>query len=174
MQEADFTLKDEIMHFYNIKCKADKESNDYHDAKIFLLKFIGMMEQCSSKMYHSYPFAHLAAIIKWRSNIKMFRTLKSICYNNVIQVCVDGVIHVGDPVNDGEFGIGTLNIQISNAKFIQRGINQYILLNSVQREVKHTGLDINTDSDDIRSWQASPRVDFLEFIKQNYIIEELL
>ena len=174
MKRAKHTLDEEMMYFYNIKCTSPKESKEYYDSKIFLLKFIGMLEQVSSKMYASYPFAHLAAVIKWRANIKMFNTLKQIGFRNVIQVCVDGVIHTGTPLGIKTSEIGELNLEATDAFFIQRGINQYIIKNKTFKEVKHTGLDVNVDSDNVMTWMASDKVDFLTYIKKNYVIEELL
>lgn len=174
MKRSNFYLKDEILHFYDIKCNAPKNSQEYFDAKIFLLKFIGMLEQCSSKMYSSYPYAHLASVIKWRANIKMFRTLEQIGFKNVIQVCVDGVIHAGETIGSKTNKLGELNLEVSNGLFVQRGINQYILKGEKFKEVKHQGLDINVDSNNVMSWFASEKIDFLSYIKKNYVIEELL
>lgn len=173
MKASKYSLAEEIIHFYNIKCHSMPDSDEYHNAKMFLLKFIGMMEQCNSKIYMSYPFAHIAAVIKWRANIKMFKTIKEIGSKNVIQICVDGIIHKGDPIGTTDNSIGSLSYEFVNSRFIHRGINQYILRNSTQEEKKHAGLDVNTDSDSIMIWMASPKVDFITYIKNNYLIEEL-
>lgn len=174
MKRASYDLKEEILHFYNIKCKEKKDSEEYHNAKIFLLKFIGMLEQCSSRIYESYPFAHLASVIKWRANVKMFETLRKIGFKNVIQVCVDGIIHTGEPIGTETKEIGSLNLEVKDAFFTQRGINQYILKNETFKEKRHQGLDIGVDSETIMNWGASDKVDFLSYIKKNYVIEELL
>lgn len=173
MKASSESIEEEIRHFYDIKKNSAKDSTEYHDCKIFLLKFIGMLEQCNSKIYLSYPFAHLASVIKWRANIKMFKTLRTIGYKNILQVCVDGVIHAGEPIGSNKEELGSLNIECTNARFIQRGINQYILKNKVFKEVKHTGLDINVDSDNIMTWMASNKVNFIEYMKKNYQIEDL-
>lgn len=174
MKRSNYYLKDEILHFYDIKCNMPKNSQEYFDSKIFLLKFIGMLEQCSSKMYSSYPYAHLASVIKWRANVKMFRTLEKIGFRNIIQVCVDGVIHAGEPIGSKTNQLGELNLEVSNALFVQRGINQYILKGEKYKEVRHQGLDINIESNNVMSWFASEKIDFLSYIKKNYVIEELL
>lgn len=174
MKRSQYSLSDEIMFFYNQKCNSPKNSLEYYESKIFLLKFIGMLEQCSSKMYSSYPYAHLASVIKWRSNVKMFKTLQQIGFRNIIQVCVDGVIHAGDPVGKVSNKIGDLNIEVTDALFVQRGINQYILKGDHYKEVKHTGLDVNIDSNNVMTWFASEKIDFLSYIKRKYVIEELL
>lgn len=176
MKASKFDLKEEIQHFYDIKARSPKDSVAYNDAKIFLLKFIGMLEQVNPIVYNSYPYAHLAAIIKWRANIKTFNTIKEIGYNKIIQICVDGFIHSGDPIGIEEVYLGSLNTEVSGARFIQRGINQYILENKEQgyRELKHTGLDINVKSNNISAWIASAKVNFIQYIKDRYEIEELL
>lgn len=174
MKESPYSIKDEILYFFNIKAAAPKDSVEHNDAKIFLLKFIGMLEQVNPIIYASYPFAHLAAVIKWRANIKMFKTLREIGYNNVIQVCVDGVIHAGKAVGSKTNKLGELNIEVENAKFIQRGLNQYILKNETFKEVKHVGLDVNIDSGNIMTWLASNKINFIQYIKDHYQIEEKL
>lgn len=174
MKESNYSIKDEVLHFFNIKAAAPKDSVEHNDAKIFLLKFIGMLEQVNSIVYASYPYAHLAAIIKWRANIKMFKTLREIGYNNVIQVCVDGVIHAGKAIGSKTNNLGELNIEVEDAKFIQRGLNQYILKNETFKEIKHTGLDVNTDSGNIMTWMASNKINFIQYIKDHYEIEEKL
>ena len=176
MKESKYSLKEEIMHFYNIKTRSPKDSVAYNDAKIFLLKFIGMLEQVNPIVYNSYPYAHLAAVIKWRANIKTFNTIKQIGYNKIIQICVDGFIHAGDPIGTDEVYLGSLNTEVKGARFIQRGINQYILENKAEhyRELKHVGLDVNVKSNNISAWVASAKVNFIEYIKSKYEIEELL
>lgn len=172
MKASKYTLAEEVMFYFNKKSKCPKDSPEYHEAKIFLLKFIGMMEQCSPRVYGAYPFAHLAAVIKWRSNVKMFRTLKQLGYNNIIQVCVDGVIHKGECIGSYSSDIGELSIEFNKAIFVHRGINQYIIRDKSKEERKHSGLDVLTDSDSIMNWMASPKVDFITYMKENYLIKE--
>lgn len=176
MKESKESLKEEVMYFYNIKASSPIDSVAYNDSKIFLLKFIGMLEQVNPRIYNSYPYAHLAAIIKWRANIKTFKTIKTIGYTKIIQICVDGFIHAGKPVGTDEVYLGSLNIEVTGARFVQRGINQYILENKETgfKEVKHAGLDVNTKSNNIASWLASAKVNFIEYIKSKYEIEERL
>lgn len=175
MKASNYDLKDEIMHFYNIKANSPKDSADYNDSKIFLLKFIGMLEQVNPVIYASYPYAHLAAVIKWRANIKTFQTIRTIGYNKIIQICVDGFIHSGDPIGTKDVYLGSLNTEVTGARFVQRGINQYILENKEQhyKEVKHVGLDVNTSSYNVMTWLASPKINFIEYIKKYYEIEDL-
>lgn len=175
MKQSQYDLKKEIVHFYDIKARSPKDSTDYNDSKIFLLKFIGMLEQVSPRVYTSYPYAHLAAVIKWRANIKTFNTIKKIGYNKIIQICVDGFIHAGEPIGTNEIYLGSLNTEVTGARFVQRGINQYILENKEQhyKEVKHVGLDVNVKSYNVMTWLASDKVNFIEYIKKRYEIEDL-
>lgn len=174
MKASSQSIEKEIMHFYNIKANSPKDSAEYNDSKIFLLKFIGMLEQCNSFIYASYPYAHLAAVIKWRANIKMFKTIREIGHTKVIQVCVDGIIHAGDPIGTDKIDLGILNTEVKEARFIHRGLNQYILTNKElkYKEIKHVGLDINTNSNNITAWLASAKVNFIQYIKDRYPIEE--
>lgn len=173
MKAANYNLEPEMNYYYAIKNNAEKDSKEYKEAKLFMLKFIGMMEQCSPIMYESYPFAHLAAVIKWRANIKTFKILKEIQYNNVIQVCVDGIIHAGKPVGTTEKALGNLITEISKAKLIQKGINQYIIKSKDKTERRTAGYDVNVESDNINDWQASTKVKFLTYIKNKYKIEKI-
>ena len=173
MKGSNFLIDAEVKHFYDIKCNSKKDSIEYNNAKIFLLKFIGMLEQINPRIYASYPFAHLAAVIKWRANVKMFRTLKEIGYNNIIQVCVDGIIHAGPALGNYTVALGELNIECLEGKFIQRGLNQYILKSDNFKEVKHVGLDVNTNSNNIMTWLASKKINFIEYLKHHYEMEDL-
>lgn len=163
MKASKYTLKEEIEYFYSIKNNSIKDSEEYKQAKLFLLKFIGMMEQCSAKLYGSYPFAHLAAVIKWRANIKMFNYLEKIGYENIIQICVDGIIHTGKTIGVDEKKLGNLVKEVVDAKFIQRGINQYIIKNKETEERRFAGFDVDTDKN-IEDWKASSKVNFKKYI----------
>lgn len=173
MKKAKLNIKPEIEYYYNLKNNSKKDSQEYKDAKLFILKFIGMMEQCNKVIYKSYPFAHLAAVIKWRANIKTFSILKKIGYDKVIQVCVDGFIHRGKPQGGNVKALGNLITEFDNAKFIQKGINQYILEQDGIIERKTAGFDIDTESNDITDWKASSKVKFISYIKSKYKIKEL-
>lgn len=172
MKRANQCLKDEMYYYYNLKNNSPKDSKEYGLAKLFMLKFIGQMEQCDLKAYNSHPFAHLAAVIKWRANIKMFHKLLEIGKDNIVQLCVDGIIHRGPCIGTDEKELGNLVTEVKHGKFIHRGMNAYIIDDGVNREIRTSGYDIDTDKD-IKEWKASKKVNFLKYMKEKYIIEEI-
>lgn len=173
MKAAKYNIDPEIQATYDRKNNCPKDSEEYKQAKLFMLKFIGQMEQCDPLRYQGYPYAHIAAVIKWRANIKTFRTLKFIGEDKIIQVCVDGFIHQGKIAGCKEKALGNLITEFDDARFIQRGINQYILKQGDKEDRKSSGLDVNINDDDISHWQASPKVKFLEYMQEKYKMEAL-
>lgn len=173
MKASKYNIDPEMQAAYNKKNNSSKDSDEYKQAKLFMLKFIGMMEQCNPILYKSYPYAHIAAVIKWRANIKTFNTLKAIGEDKVIQVCVDGFIHKGKIQGGKEKALGNLITEFDDAQFIQRGINQYIIKQDDKVEKRTAGLDLNTDLDNINRWEASPKVRFLDYMLSKYEMENL-
>lgn len=149
MKASDYNLDPEMQAAYDKKNNSPKDSKDYKQAKLFMLKFIGQLEQCNPVIYLGYPYAHIAAVIKWRANIKTFNTLKAIGEDKIIQVCVDGFIHKGNTQGGKEKALGNLITEFDDAQFIQRGLNQYILKQGDKEDRKSAGLDVNIDDDDI-------------------------
>lgn len=172
MKAAEYTMAPEIQAAYDRKNSAIKGTQEYKDSKLFLLKFIGQFEQNSKMFYESMPFAHIAAVVKWRANIKMMELIKKIGPEHIIQICVDGVIHDGQPQGVKEKKLGNLITEYENARFIQRGFNQYIITDGVKEDRIHSGLDIDIDKD-ISQWKASPKMNFIKYMKDNYHIEEI-
>lgn len=172
MKQAEFDMAPEMKYFYDIKNSKQKDSEEYYQAKLFMNSFLGMFEQNNKNHYDRLPLAHLAAVIKWRANIKMFNLIKKIDVLNVIQVCVDGIIHKGPAQGTDIKELGNLICEESKAKLIQRGINQYIIFGKEITKA-HAGLDINIESNNIEDWKASEKVKFLDYIKSKFEIEEL-
>lgn len=170
MKAAEYTMAPEIQSAYDRKNAAVKGTQEYKDSKLFLLKFIGQFEQNNKMFYDSLPFAHIAAVVKWRANIKMIELIKKIGPEHIIQICVDGVIHDGQIQGVKEKKLGNLITEYENARFIQRGFNQYIITDGVKEDRIHSGLDIDIDKDIIR-WKASPKMNFIGYIKENYMID---
>lgn len=162
----------ELETYYDIKNNCLKGTPEYDHAKLFLNKFLGMFEQNDPKSYNSLPFAHLAAVIKWRANIKMFKLIKRIGAFNIIQVVVDGVLHFGPAVGTNEKKMGNLICEEENATFIQRGINQYIVFGKKITKC-HAGLDVNIESDNIKDWKASEKIMFKKYINSIIELEEI-
>jgi hypothetical protein len=171
MKAADERIT-ELQTHYDIKNTYNKDTDEYNTAKLVLNKFIGMFEMNYESGYKSAPYAHLAAVIKWRANIKMFNLINTIGVQNVIQVIVDGIIHKGSAVGVKEKQLGNLITEAENATLIQRGISQYIVFGDKVIK-KHQGLDLNLESDNIKDWQSSPKVKFLEYVKSIIEIKEL-
>ena len=171
MKAADEKLV-ELRKHYDIKNTFDKNTDEYQKAKLVLNKFIGMFEMNYESGYRTAPYAHLAAVIKWRANIKMFNLINKIGEKNIIQVIVDGIIHKGKAVGSKEKQLGNLITEAENAELIQRGISQYIVFGEKVIK-KHQGLDLNLESDNVRDWSASPKVNFLEYIKSIINVKEL-
>ena len=163
----------ELQKYYDIKNSYDKDTEEYDKAKLVLNQFIGMFEMNYRSGYQSEPYAHLAAVIKWRANIKMFNLINKIGLRNVIQVIVDGIIHSGPAVGTKEKKLGNLICEETKATLIQRGISQYIVFGQEKTIKKHQGLDLNLESDDIKTWAASPKINFLEFIKTIINVKEI-
>lgn len=162
----------ELAIYYDMKNKCLKGSPEYKQAKLFLNKFLGMFEQNSISAYDRLPLAHLAAVIKWRANIKMFKLIKQIGEENIIQVCVDGLLHTGPAYGQSENKLGKLICEEENAKLIQKGINQYIVFGKETHKC-HAGFDVNIESDNIKDWKASEKIKFLDYLKTLVDIEEI-
>lgn len=172
MKAADERLL-ELQNHYDIKNTYDKDTIEYDIAKLILNQFIGMFEMNYESGYKSEPYAHLAAVIKWRANIKMFNLINTIGLQNVVQVIVDGIIHKGPAIGVKEKKLGNLICEADNATLVQRGISQYIVF-ADKIIKKHQGLDLNLESDNIKDWAASPKVNFLEYIKTIINIREII
>lgn len=162
----------ELVTYYEAKNKLSKDTEEYNQAKLFLNKFLGMFEQNNLEAYKRLPFAHLAAVIKWRANIKMFKLIKTIGEMKVIQVCVDGLLHIGPAFGTKDKKLGNLICEEENAKAIQKGINQYIVYGD-QIHKCHAGLDVNIESDNINDWAASEKVRFIDYLKTIIDLEEI-
>lgn len=162
----------ELAVYYDMKNKCLKGTPEYDHAKLFLNKFLGMFEQNNIEAYNRLPFAHLAAVIKWRANIKMFKLIKTIGEMKIIQVCVDGLLHIGPAFGTKDKKLGNLICEEENAKAIQKGINQYIVYGNEIHKC-HAGLDINIESDDINDWAASEKVRFIDYLKTVVDLEEI-
>jgi len=169
MKKANYSLE-EFEYFYNLKNNYAKGTKEYNDAKLLMNKTIGKFHQNNPMFYFGLPFAHVSSVIKWRANIKMFHTLIQIGEYNIIQVIVDGIIHKGKPIGTYEKKLGNLIIEYNNAKFIQRGINAYIIKSTSNEERFHAGFDTNI-SKDITEWEASPKVNWRIYTLKTYKVD---
>lgn len=93
MKSASYSLFDTFNYYYQNKEKCDSDSKEYQDAKLVMNASIGMMHQ---KNYKNYRYAHLVAIALCRANQKILDTITNIGLVKIVQVCVDGIIYLGD------------------------------------------------------------------------------
>ncbi len=93
MKSASFSLFDTFNYYYKNKQEYAEDSKEYQDAKLVMNASIGMMHQ---KNYTNYRYAHLVAIALCRANQKILDTIMNIGLVRIVQVCVDGIIYLGD------------------------------------------------------------------------------
>ena len=164
-------------HYYQLKLKCQKGTEEYQEAKTALLKLVGMLEMNSPTMYMSRPYAHLAAVIKSRAIYKMLKLIENVGESRVISVIVDGLIfnnskglHLGDKT---EF-LGSLKEESYQALGRFRRHNQYVITEGEEVIIAHAGYDINIDSQDMNTWGKSPAVHIKEVLNEiNVQIEDL-
>lgn len=162
MKASECRLDDEMKGYYAAKLNAPKGSKERDDAKLALLKIVGMMEMNDERQYNEKPFAHIAAVTKARAIKKMLDLMKKIGEKNVISVIVDGVIFdnkKGIMLGDKEEFLGSIKEERHQAVARFRGHNQYVLKENGDTDKCHAGFDINVESDDPRDWKRSPAID---------------
>ena len=85
MKAAKYTLSEVYYKLYNAR-------KDDEDAKLFLVASIGQMHR---KRYVRDKYAHLAAVIIARANMRMLNLTSKISLDDIIQIQVDGIIYTG-------------------------------------------------------------------------------
>lgn len=120
MKASDYSMEDTIRFFFNGR----KEHEDY---KRVLNVSIGFMHK---QRYTDRKFAHLAAVAIARGNQKILNMCQEIGYDNIIHICVDGIIYDGDK----EYGIhdkqlGVFKQEYTDCMLRIKGQNQYIAMN---------------------------------------------
>lgn len=86
---------------------------------------IGMMH---TDKYTTYKYAHLVAIAIGRGNQKILNMADKIGYSNIIQICVDGIIYIGDKLGVDYKGLGVFNQEFTNCQFKISKLNKYIAM----------------------------------------------
>lgn len=174
MKPAQYILDAEMQYYYDKKSKCTKGTEEYEEAKIILLKIVGMLEMNDPKEYNNRPYAHLAAVIKARAIHKMLKLIERVGDKNVISVIVDGLIfnnrarkHYADKF---EY-IGSLKEEAFNALGHFKGHNQYVLSENGVIDIAHAGYDINVNQPDMRKWRKSPAVHIRDMITEELKIE---
>ena len=180
MKASPYTLEPEMIEYYNIKQKYDKDSKEREIAKLLLLKVIGQMEQNGKTAYENNPFAHIAAVIKTRALFKMLDLMYEVGLENTIQVIVDGLLF--DNVNKKHYGdkeefLGSVKEEVFEGYCQIRGHGCYLITDNDSGEIlqkRHQGFDLNLD-DQISKWRKSPIVSLFKWIKEclGLVAEEL-
>lgn len=135
---------------YNDKCDEVKYDIDF-TAKDALNKAIGCMHR-SNLNDLSYRLDHVAAIILGRAAQKMLDNYEYLTSQNipVYQIVVDGIIY-GSPIEIGvhDKKLGSLDQEITDAKFVMRGSNAYMFFNNTGKLIqeKHGSYDKNILTD---------------------------
>lgn len=135
MKASKYTLDDIWQEFY------DKRKVD-NDAKIVMNSAIGMMH---TEKYTSYKYVHLVAIAIARGNQKILDMCQRIGYDNIIHICVDGIIYLGSK----EYGVnykqlGVFNQEFTGCDFMISNVNKYIAMkNNKCVKAKHGNCNEN-------------------------------
>lgn len=163
MKASPYKMDEVWEEFYNNR-KTDEE------AKLVMNRSIGMMH---TNNYNSYRYAHLAAIAIGRSNQRILDLAKRIGYNNIIQICVDGIIYKTLGVfGTDEKKLGALVQEYVGCDFKISGYNKYIvLLDGECIKAKHGNCNSNiqkkiTSLDDQYKWTlVQPLKEIEEYAK---------
>lgn len=122
--------------------------------------------------YNAYKYAHLAAVVIGRANDKMLKAAHVIGEDNILHLCVDGIIYYGPAMASAEKRFGKFQQEFTNCKFKMLGMNVYMAFdeNNTLVKWKHGAYNQNADGsyiedcppskfDDMRQWR---RVNILE------------
>ena len=176
MKPAKYNLNDLLLARYKTKLKSPKNSVDYQEAKLLMLKLVGKFEMNNELYYKSNPYCHLAAIIKGRAIQKMIDVINKIGKNNVISVIVDGLIYENKKkiyLGDKTEFLGSLKQENLYGFGQFRKHNQYLIKENNVINKCHAGLTENIDSLNIMDWSAIKTDSFRERIAKLSKIEYL-
>lgn len=137
-------------YYYDLKQSADKDH--YDEAKLVLNSTIGKWHRKDDKKTsfdysdrRNYKFAHIVAVAIARGNQKILDKAKEIGECNVIHICVDGIIYLGDDVyGSQEKKIGQFCQEFSDMRFEMISTNCYSAEDDEGNVVKckHAGYDL--------------------------------
>lgn len=128
MKASDYTFKEEMEHFFNIKETYPKNSIEREEAKLVMNAFIGTMWMNNRAQYAKRKYAHLVAVAQARALQKMLDQLEKIYFGNVIHICVDGIIYYGSQkLGTDERKLGNFEQEILDASMAIREYNTYII-----------------------------------------------
>lgn len=137
MKASKYQLDNVWEYFY-------EKRNDDPVNKLVMNATIGMMHM---KKYTKYKYAHLVAIALARANDKHLKMMEEIGINNIIHVCVDGIIYKGTT----EYGVHQKGLSLYEQEFTGCDVkvsnsNCYIAMkdNKVVK-AKHGAFNFNKD-----------------------------
>ena len=135
MKASDYQLNDVWEYFYNRR-KTDQ------NAKLVMNSAIGMMH---TEKYKSYKYAHLVAIAIARGNQKILNMCERIGNKNILHICVDGIIYLGDKIFGVDYkGLGVFNQEFNNCNFLMSSMNKYIAMKDGNCiKAKHGNCNVN-------------------------------
>lgn len=119
-------------YYYDLKQSADK--SHYDEAKLILNGTIGKWHRKDDKKTsfdysdrRSYRFAHIVAVAIARGNQKILDKIEEIGECNIIHVCVDGIIYLGDDIyGSQDKKIGRFSQEFTDMRFMMTGTNCYV------------------------------------------------
>ena len=128
MKASSYELSDIYKRYYEIKETYEHDSEEYQQAKLVMNASIGMMHQ---NEYRSYRYAHLAAIAIARANNDILKKISEIGLKYIVQVCVDGIIYLGNEVlGQKEKELGKYHQEFVGCIGKVSSMNRYIFFSS--------------------------------------------
>lgn len=176
MKSAQYTLDEQLLKLYNIKESFPKNSKEYKEAKVAMLKMVGKFEMNKEVYYKKRPYAHLAAIIKGRAIQRMINLTAKLNKSSIIQIIVDGLIYnnfEGIVLGDENVSLGGLKQENVDANGQFRLHNQYILEENGLFTKCHAGFDLNIESNNIDDWGVIDKSLFRQQVEAISSVEHL-
>lgn len=152
MKASDYTMDDIWNYFYKLKQEKEKDSEDYLTAKLVMNKTIGCWhrkdkdrkEIMSYDDHGSYQMAHIVAIAIARGNQKILDMVRKIGPQYIVQICVDGIIYLGDrKFGEEKAGLGKFSQELLGCDLKIKGMNVYCAIKDGKCvKFKHGGYDL--------------------------------
>lgn len=130
MKESEYTFKEEMEYFFNIKEQAPKDSKERAEAKLVMNAFVGMFHQSNPRSYDKFAYCHLSNIAIARANDRLIKVSDKINIEDIIHICVDGIIYKGKQIlGVKERKLGNFEQEFSDCKGVFTAINTYMIKN---------------------------------------------
>lgn len=128
MQPSQYEMNEVWEYFYS-KRKENEE------CKLVMNSTIGCFH---TKKYRSRKYAHLVAVTIARGNNKLLELVNKIGIENVIQLCVDGIIYQGNKVLGENYKkLGIFHQEFTDCMIRIDAINRYIVMDSEYKIIKY-------------------------------------